>query len=104
MIHSLKPERRVKCGFFWTAATCTAVWAYSEGMIELGGRLLALDLAATLFVELISRSSPVFAILAGSAFIVARSIYCGRRGGDWFYRYLLHQGYRECRAQSSDAR
>lgn len=97
MIHSSLPERRVRDGFNWIAAICTAMWAYSEGMVRLGGRLLAMDAAVVLVVDLLLRLNAAMAVLAGIAFIVTRSIYCGTRGSGWLYRHLSSHGYRECR-------
>ncbi|KVK79966.1 hypothetical protein WJ47_35250 [Burkholderia ubonensis] len=41
MIHPIMPERRVKRGFNWGALIFGTMWAYSEGLVALRGRLIA---------------------------------------------------------------
>ncbi|MCE4063419.1 hypothetical protein LXM60_24760 [Pandoraea sputorum] len=90
MIHPTKSERRVKTGFNWAALLFGSLWAYAEGLVRRGGRLIAVDCAAGLLWSL---GHPT-AMLAGSGLFLAKNIVVARSGGAWLQQHLVDQGYR----------
>jgi hypothetical protein len=92
-IHPVLSERKVKTGLHWPALACGTFWAFSEGLVELGGRLTAIDATAGLLWTL---GQPMVAALL----FLVKNIYCGVRGGAWLEASLVRAGYRRC-AQGS---
>lgn len=90
MIHSTRPERRVKPGFNWAALFFGSLWAFSEGLVRHGGRLVAVDCFAGF---LWSVGYPA-TMLAGSAVFIAKNVVVARSGGAWLQQHLAAQGYR----------
>ncbi|KUZ74722.1 hypothetical protein WI36_14825 [Burkholderia ubonensis] len=90
MIHPLMPERRVNRGFNWGALIFGTMWAYSEGLIAQGGRLIAIDAA----VSLLGTRGHAALLIPALLLLVAKNGYCACKGNNWVYRDLQRQGYR----------
>ena len=93
-VHAVRQERRVKKGFYWTAFLFGTLWAYSEGLTVIGGRLAAVDAMVGLTVLYGSQTGhPLVAVGALLSFI-GKNVYCAIRGQFWLRSLLIQQGYR----------
>ena len=93
-IHPTKRERKVKAGFYWPALLFGTAWAYSEGLIAHGGRLVATDAMAALIALYGDQTGHPSAIGGALLLFIAKNFYCAIRGSHWVRRSLLQQGYR----------
>lgn len=93
-IHPVRPERKVKAGFSWTALWFGTLWAYSEGLIAHGGRLVAVDAIAGLIVAYGKHAGHPSAVGVALLLFIAKNFYCAVRGQYWLRSLLLQQGYR----------
>ncbi|MGA4240006.1 hypothetical protein [Ralstonia pseudosolanacearum] len=94
-IHSIRPERRVEPGFCWAALLFGTIWAYSEGLIVQGGRLVSVDGVAGLLLLYGVQSSQSSPIGGALLLFLAKNFYCAIRGRRWLRSLLFSQGYRE---------
>lgn len=93
-VHATRPERRVKVGFYWTALLFGTFWAYSEGLIAHGGRLVAVDAIAGLMCIYGEYAGCPSAVGGALLLFITKNLYCAVRGQYWLRSSLLQQGYR----------
>lgn len=93
-IHPTRIERKVRTGFRSPALVFGALWAFSEGLVEQGGKLTAIDAVAALLLTVKEPAAAGLAVVALLLFL-AKNIYCGAHASNWLQVELLQSGYKQ---------
>jgi hypothetical protein len=98
LTHPFRDARVVKRGFNFGAFFLTELWAYSEGLAKLGGRLIAISgisytaLLLAMWIDVRPISLALIAI--GFLVLIAKHLTCGIFGNEWKIKEFESQGFK----------
>jgi hypothetical protein len=94
-IHSTREQRYVKDGFNWLAFFFGYLWAFSEGLVSVAGRLFAIDVFGFVLIKAYEIVNHSWLLVLSGLILIITHVVSGCIGSDWLRASLLRQGYKE---------